>query len=193
MISKCRCGPEGTTTFLCGMNVRFLTPAFLLLACAALLPYASLAQSAVPDWMYMLEGSYTGNATRPEDPAGNPVSLSGKRNGKEDGFVLQWLEQRSDGSVREHLEMWKTGTDNRVEVTVIEDSKPRTETWFHSSSTPSKGTLAHGAEWQGRPALLRRTFERTPGALRCTESINLGDGAWTIVRVLTLNEAAKAP
>jgi hypothetical protein len=29
--------------------------------------------------------------------------------------------------------------------------------------------------------------------MRCTESINLGDGAWTIVRVLTLNEAAKAP
>lgn len=137
----------------------------------------------------MLEGKYSGTLTRPADPAGNAATLSGKRNGKEDGFVLQWLEQRADGTVREHMEMWKLGAENRLEVTVLEDGKPRLETWFHTSNVAAKGTLSRGGEWEGRPALLRRTFERQPGALKCTESVNLGDGAWTIVRVFTLTES----
>ena len=147
------------------------------------------AQTSVPDWMYMLEGKYAGSVTRPSDPSGNAASLSGKRNGKEDGFVLQWLEQRADGTVREHMEMWKIGTGNRLEITVLEDGKPRLEAWFHASTAAAKGTLSRGGEWDDRPALLRRTFERQPGALKCTESVNLGDGTWTIVRVFTLGES----
>lgn len=154
---------------------------------AAAVPAA--AQTSVPDWMYMLEGKYSGTVARPGDPAGNAATLSGKRNGKEDGFVLQWLEQRADGTVREHMEMWKLGTGNRIEITVLEDGKPRVEPWFHASTAAAKGSLNRGGEWDNRPALLRRTFERQPGALKCTESVNLGDGAWTIVRVFTLTES----
>lgn len=160
---------------------------FLLLAGAAAVPAA--AQTSVPDWMYMLEGTYSGTLTRPTDPTGNAATLSGKRNGKEDGFVVQWLEQRAGGTVREHMEMWKLAAENRVEITVLEDGKPRIEQWFHASSAAAKGTLTRGGEWEGRPALVRRTFERQPGALKCTESVNFGDGAWTIVRVYTLTEA----
>ncbi|MGB1075922.1 MAG: hypothetical protein ACPGYK_07005 [Flavobacteriales bacterium] len=139
-----------------------------------------------PDWMFALEGSYIGYKSVPDIYAGGgqrqeDARLDGKRNGAEDGFVLQWMisSEEAEEMVMEHLETWHWNSDlERMVMTRIVDNRPVVENWVVTQSSSSRAVLERGGEWNGKPTLMRMTMERLPGQIRFEFRTNDGSGKW---------------
>ncbi len=173
-----------------------------LLTCFAFLSF----QGQTPDFMFALEGTYVGQKEIPDATAGGgrrtlDARLDGRRNGAEDGFVLQWklakdvsnAQQTSDSvavlMVTEQLETWHWDDNRgRLVITRIVDNKPIIEDWFVMDETSSRAVLERGGEWANAPALHRLTLERLAGQIRFERRVNAGDGKWTVVHRYMLND-----
>lgn len=139
-----------------------------------------------PDWMFALEGAYIGYKYVPDIYAGGgqrqeDARLDGKRNGSEDGFVLQWLTSAEEATemVIEHLETWHWNSDlERMVMTRIVDNRPVVENWVVTQSSTSNAVLERGGEWNGKPMLMRMVLERLPGQIRFEFRTNDGSGKW---------------
>lgn len=154
------------------------------------------ASGQTPDFMFALEGTYIGHKEIPDINAGGgrrleDARLDGKRNGAENGFVLQWMiaDPASDNMVTEHLETWHWDAETgRVVITRIVDNKPIAEPWFVENQTTSRAVLARGGEHNNAPALLRLTLERLPGSIRFELRTNDGSGQWDVVHRYLLDD-----
>lgn len=167
----------------------FLLPALVLF-------FLADASGQTPDFMFALEGTYIGHKEIPDVNAGGgrrleDARLDGKRNGAENGFVLEWMlaDPTSNNLVTEHLETWHwDAATERLVITRIVDNKPIAEPWFIEEQTSSRAVLARGGEYNNAPALLRLTLERLPGQIRFELRTNDGSGKWTGVHRYLLDD-----
>ena len=140
------------------------------------------AAAQAPDWMFALEGAYIGRYEEP-DPSGVKdkltwdARLDGRRNLKENGFVLQWMIEE-EGGVNETLSTWHWDDDRLCETAIV-GGKPLEECWVVHRETELAVVLRRGGEWEGTAMLFERTVERLPGQLPLTDLHNNGSGKWT--------------
>ena len=168
----------------------------LLLLPALVFALFGNASGQTPDFMFALEGTYIGHKEIPDVSAGGgrrleDARLDGKRNGAENGFVLQWMiaEPSSSNMITEHLETWHWDAETaRVVITRIVDNKPIVEPWFVEDQTSSRAVLVRGGEFEHAPALLRLTLERLPGQIRFELRTNDGSGKWNVVHRYLLED-----
>jgi len=135
-----------------------------------------------PDWLFVLEGAYVG---RYETPISNGDMMiqdarwDGKRNGKEDGFVLQ-ISRESDAAVLKEAQVWTWDSQESVlNLMVLEDGVRKESQWFCETSGPAT-ILTRGGNISQRAAIIRIRMERLPGQLRVQEHANFGDGEWIL-------------
>jgi hypothetical protein len=167
---------------------------FLALLCC-LLGFSQFGQAQTPNWMFALEGTYIGRQEIPDIHAGggrrtNDARLDGRKNGEENGFVLQWREEGQNEEIEVRLETWHWDAElEQVVITRIVENKPIAENWFVLESDGAHAVLSRGGEHENGPALLKLTFERLPGQLRLDLRANNGSGKWTEVYRMLLDDA----
>lgn len=144
-----------------------------------------------PDWMFALEGSYVGRLEEATDVSDqlstSDARLDGKRNGKENGFVLQWA-LASDIQISEVAEMWNWQSDQEnLLITRLEGNRPVSSMYWVTESG-NMTVLTRGAS-EGQQAVLERIrIQRIPGQLRFDRYVNFGDGNWEFRSRFVLDE-----
>lgn len=162
-----------------------------LLNALVLFFFLNESSAQAPDWMFALEGSYVGRMEEvsdvPDEVSTRDARLDGKRNGKEDGFVLQWA-LATDVQISEVAEMWtwQSGQDNLL-VTRLEGNRPVSKTYWVSES--GNMTVLTCGSSEGNQAVLERIrIQRIPGQLRFDRYVNFGDGNWEFRSRFVLDE-----
>jgi len=135
-----------------------------------------------PDWLFVLEGAYVGRYEVPDangDLMVQDARWDGKRNGKEDGFVLQ-ISRELGATVSKEAQVWTWNSqDSQLDLMVLEDGARKESQWFCETNGPAT-ILTRGGNRGQRAAIIRLRMERLPGQLRVQEHANFGDGEWIL-------------